>query len=191
MSLLQPVKRPRRRSLWLQEALAREPEAEIVEPLSGGHRSDVCIVGGGYTGLWTALQIKWLDPSVEVMLLEADICGGGASGRNGGFATSWWRKLSSLVQKYGEDEGMRLARESAAAVAAIGRACADYGIDADFRPGGVLITATALAHIGSWNEAVRATRDRGIDVFVELPAAEVARRTATPRLTRQKPRRRR
>jgi glycine/D-amino acid oxidase-like deaminating enzyme len=176
MSLLQPVKRARRRSLWLQEALAREPEAETVEPLSGGHRTDVCIVGGGYTGLWTALQFKWLDPSVEVMLLEADICGGGASGRNGGFATSWWEKLNSLVEKYGEDEGMRLARESAAAVAAIGRACADYRIDTDFRPGGVLITATAPAHIGAWNDAVRATRDRGIDVFTELAPAEVARR---------------
>ena len=63
----------------------------------------------------------------------------GASGRNGGFATSWWQKLSSLIETYGEEEGMRLARESAAAVAAIGRVCADYGIDADFRPGGVLI----------------------------------------------------
>ena len=41
MSLLQPVTRARRRSLWLQEALAREPEAEIVDPLSGGHRTDV------------------------------------------------------------------------------------------------------------------------------------------------------
>ena len=180
MSLLQPVKRPRRRSLWLQEALAREPEAEIVEPLSGGHRSDVCIVGGGYTGLWTALQIKWLDPTVDVMLLEADICGGGASGRNGGFATSWWQKLSSLIEKYGEGEGMRLARESAAAVATIGRVCADYRIDADFRPGGVLNTATAPAHIGSWNDAVRATRDRGIDVFTELAPAEVARRAGSP-----------
>jgi glycine/D-amino acid oxidase-like deaminating enzyme len=180
MSLLQPVKRARRRSLWLQEALAREPEAESVEPLSGGHRTDVCIVGGGYTGLWTALQIKWLDPSVEVMLLEADICGGGASGRNGGFATSWWQKLGSLIEKYGEDEGMRLARESAAAVAAIGRVCSDYGIDADFRPGGVLNTATATAHIGEWNDAVRATRDRGIDVFTELAPAEVARRAGSP-----------
>ena len=171
MSLLQPVKRARRRSLWLQEALAREPEAESVEPLSGGHRTDVCIVGGGYTGLWTALQIKWLDPSVEVMLLEADICGGGASGRNGGFATSWWQKLGSLIEKYGEDEGMRLARESAAAVAAIGRVCSDYGIDADFRPGGVLNTATATAHIGdgmtrcgrrgSWHRRLHRAGSRG------------------------------
>ena len=50
MSLLQPVTRARRRSHWLQEALEREPEAEMVEPLSGGHRADVCIVGGGYSG---------------------------------------------------------------------------------------------------------------------------------------------
>src|SRR5215211_3385349 len=148
MSLLQPVRRAKRRSLWLQEALAHEPEGAMVEPLSGAYRTDVCIVGGGYTGLWTALQIKWLDSSVDVMLLEADICGGGASGRNGGFATSWWQKLSSLIEKYGEDEGMRLVRESAAAVSAIGQVCADHGIDADFRPGGVLITATAPAHIG-------------------------------------------
>src|SRR5215213_3431495 len=167
MSLLQPVKRARRRSLWLQEALAREPDAEIVEPLSGGYRTDVCIVGGGYTGLWTALQIKWLDPSVDVVLLEADICGSGASGRNGGFVTSWWEKLNSLVSKYGEEEGMRLAGESAAGVAAIGRVCADHGIDADFRPGGVLITATASSHVGAWNKALRATRVRGIDVFTE------------------------
>ena len=78
MSLLQPVRRARHRALWLQEALALEPEAEAVEPLSGAHRADVCIVGGGYTGMWTAYQIKKLDPSVDVMLIEADICGGGA-----------------------------------------------------------------------------------------------------------------
>ena len=89
MSLLQPVRRARSRSLWLQEALAAEPDAEQVEPLSGGHRADVCIVGGGYTGLWTALQIKWRDPSVDVMLLEADICGAGASGRSAELC--WYR----------------------------------------------------------------------------------------------------
>src|SRR5215207_2919322 len=158
MSLLQPVKRAKRPSLWLQEALAREPVAETVEPLSGGHHADVCIVGGGYTGLWTALQIKRLDSSVDVTLLEADVCGSGASGRNGGFATSWWQKLSFLIDRYGEEEGMRLARESAAAVVAIGQVCADYGIDADFRSGGVLITATAPAHVGAWSDVVRATR---------------------------------
>ncbi|MDQ3226805.1 MAG: FAD-binding oxidoreductase [Chloroflexota bacterium] len=180
MSLLQPVTRAKQRALWLQEALAMEPDAESAEPLSGSHRADVCVVGGGYTGLWAALQIKWLDSSVDVMLVEADICGGGASGRNGGFVTSWWSKLTSLIDVYGEEEGVRLARESAAAVVAIGTLCAEHGIDADFRPGGVLVTATAPAHRGAWDEAVRATRDRGFDVFTTLEPAEVAQRTGSP-----------
>ncbi len=179
MSLLQPVRRAKHRALWLQEALALEPEAESAQPLSGSHRADVCIVGGGYTGLWTTLQIKWLDPSVDVMLIEADICGAGASGRNGGFVTGWWSKLLSLIQTYGEDEGVRLARESAAAVESIGRVCAEYGIEADFRPGGVLVTATAPAHLGAWNDAVSATRDRGYDVFTVLEPAAVARRAGS------------
>lgn len=180
MSRLQPVRRAKRKSFWLQEALALEPQGDAVEPLRGAHRTDICIVGGGYTGLWTALQLKWLDPSVDVILLEADFCGAGASGRNGGFVTSWWAKLDSLIHKYGEDEGMRLAQESAAAVSAIGRVCTDYGIDADFRPGGVLLTATARAHIAQQRDLMRATRARGIDVFTELDPEEIARRSGSP-----------
>jgi glycine/D-amino acid oxidase-like deaminating enzyme len=157
-----------------------EPEAESVEPLTGAHRADVCIVGGGYTGLWTALHIKRHDPSVDVMLLEADLCGAGASGRNGGFITSWWSKLGSLVARYGEEEGVRLARASAQGVAAIGRACAEHGIDADFRTGGVLHTATSPSHLGAWNDAVQQTQRRGFDVFTELPPDEVARRAGSP-----------
>jgi glycine/D-amino acid oxidase-like deaminating enzyme len=180
MSLLQPVRRARTRSLWLQEALADEPDAERAEPLSGGHRADVCIVGGGYTGLWTALQIKWRDPSVDILLLEADICGAGASGRNGGFATSLWMKLPSLIAKYGEEEGIRLARASEEAVVEIGRLCKKYGIDADYRPGGVLDTATTPAQIGDWDDAVQAARSHGVNVFTALTPAEVARRSGSP-----------
>jgi glycine/D-amino acid oxidase-like deaminating enzyme len=179
MSLLQPVRRARTRALWLQEALAIEPETELSTPLTGAHKADVCIVGGGYTGLWTALHIKWLDPSVDVMVLEADFCGSGASGRNGGFVTGWWSKLGSLIENYGETEGMRLAHAAGDAVVAIGKVCADHGIDADFRHGGVLNTATAPAQIGSWQNAVRLTRERGLDVFTELPPAEVSRRSGS------------
>ncbi len=180
MSLLQPVRRARTRSLWLQEALAVELDAENVEPLSGAHRVDVCIVGGGYTGLWTALQLKWADPTLDVMLLEADICGAGASGRNGGFASSWWSKIGTLVRNYGEEEGVRLARASAEGVSAIGRLCAEHGIDADVQPHGVVIAATAPAHIGMWNDAVSITRMLGFDIFTELSKEDVARRTGSP-----------
>src|SRR2546427_11441157 len=74
------------RSLWLQEALA---EDETNAPrLQGDVRADACIVGGGYTGMWTALRLKEIDPTLDVALVEADVCGGGASGRNGGVVLS-------------------------------------------------------------------------------------------------------
>lgn len=179
MSMLQPVLRPRRRPFWLEEALAREPGAERVEPLSGLVKADVCLVGGGYTGLWTALHLKELEPSLDVVLLEADLCGSGASGRNGGFATTWWPKLGALIRLAGEEEGLRLARASSEAVAAIGALCQQYGIDADYRPGGRLWTATSPAHVDSWASAVALAERHGVDVFERLTPAETARRAGS------------
>lgn len=70
------------RPFWLQQALDSAQEA-VCPPLQGDTRCDVCIVGGGYTGLWTALMLKEAVPALDVVLIEADICGAGASGRNG------------------------------------------------------------------------------------------------------------
>src|SRR4051794_39207232 len=104
------------RSLWLREALAG---AEDQPPLSGHLRADVCIVGGGFTGLWTALTLAEQDPSLDVAIVEGDVCGGGASGRNGGFVLSLWAKLEALEGVCGAEEAARLARASAAAVGEI------------------------------------------------------------------------
>ena len=93
------------RSLWLREAGADD----VCTSLSGTKKTDIAIIGGGYVGLWTALRIKSLDPNVDVTVLEADICGGGASGRNGGFVLSWWPKFASLTALCGEKEAQRLA----------------------------------------------------------------------------------
>jgi glycine/D-amino acid oxidase-like deaminating enzyme len=60
------------------------------EALPGSVEADVAIVGGGFTGLWTAYYLKRRDPSLRVVLLEADFCGAGASGRNGGWVTGPW-----------------------------------------------------------------------------------------------------
>src|SRR3954451_14932487 len=73
------------RATWLEEALAREAGVRR-PPLEGTTIADVCIVGGGFTGLWTALELQRRAPSTDVVVLEGDICGAGASGRNGGFA---------------------------------------------------------------------------------------------------------
>ncbi|HXV32683.1 MAG TPA: FAD-dependent oxidoreductase [Gaiellaceae bacterium] len=167
------------RSLWLQEALAAE-EGVAVETLAATLRADVCVVGGGYTGLWTALRVKELEPGASVVLLEADICGGGPSGRNGGFALSWWPKVETLVKRVGEEEAFRLVRASAEAVDELGAFCEREGIDAHYRRGGWLWTATSRAQVGAWEGAVAAAARAGEQPFELLSAEEVQRRTGSP-----------
>lgn len=165
------------RSLWLDEALAGEEDAPRLE---GEERADVCVVGGGYTGLWTALRIKELDPAVDVTLVEADVCGGGPSGRNGGFVLSWWAKFTKLEHLCGGEEAVRLARASADAVAAIGEFCSEHGIDAHYRHDGWLWAATSAAQAGAWDETVQAVERHGVEAFVRLDPEEVARRAGSP-----------
>ncbi len=167
------------RSLWLQEALAAEDgveSSELTEPI----RADVCVVGGGYTGLWTALRIAELEPDASIALVEAGICGGGPSGRNGGFALSWWPKVETLIKRTGEEEAFRLVRASAAAVDELGAFCEREGIDAHFRRGGWLWTATSPAQVGAWEGAVAAASRAGERPFEVLSAEEVQRRTGSP-----------
>jgi glycine/D-amino acid oxidase-like deaminating enzyme len=167
------------RSLWLQEALAAE-DGVASEELVATLKADVCVVGGGYTGLWTALRLAELEPGASIVLVEADICGGGPSGRNGGFALSWWPKVETLVKRLGEEEAFRLVRVSAAAVDELGAFCEREGIDAHFRRGGWLWTATSPAQLGSWDGAVAAAARAGERPFELLSAEEAQRRTGSP-----------
>jgi putative aminophosphonate oxidoreductase len=168
----------RARSLWLQEALAAA--AEDAPPLCGEVRADVCIVGGGFTGLWTALALKERDPSVDVAVVEGDICGGGASGRNGGFVLSLWAKFEALEGIRGSAEALRLARTSAAAVGEIVAFCHEHGIDAHVREDGWLWTATNPSQVGAWNSTLVAVERYGERPFERLQPGEVARRAGSP-----------
>jgi putative aminophosphonate oxidoreductase len=165
------------RSFWLQEVAGDAPDAP---PLEGDQRTDVAILGGGYVGLWTAIGIKRLEPSADVAVIERDICGGGASGRNGGFALSWWSKLSSLVALCGAADALRIARLSQDAVDEIGDFCRTHGIDAHFRRGGWLWTATTRAQLGAWEGVVSLCERLGVDAFRRLEPEEVARRSGSP-----------
>ena len=167
------------RSLWLQEALARDGETDAA-PLVGDERADVCVVGGGYVGLWTALRIKEIDPSVDVAVVEGDVCGGGASGRNGGFVLTWWPKFASLAKLGGIDEARRLCRASAAGVESIGAFCADNGIDAGFHMDGYVWAATNQSQMGDWRPMIDGLARYGEQPFEELPPREIAARTGSP-----------
>ncbi|MBW3592063.1 MAG: FAD-binding oxidoreductase [Actinobacteria bacterium] len=167
----------RHRSLWLREALAGEP---LLPSFAGDGSADVAIVGGGYVGLWTAIRIKDAEPGCDVAVVERDICGGGASGRNGGFVLPWWPKLETLVGLCGEQEGLRLARATESAVDELGEFCREHGIDAHYVRGGHLWTATTRAQLGAWAEVDAYCRARGVEAFVPLEPEEVAGRTGSP-----------
>ena len=166
------------RSLWLHEALGDEPDAP---PLTGRTSADVCIVGGGFVGLWTAYWLKQWDPGCDVVVLESDICGGGASGRNGGFVLSWWAKFPSLEKLLGSADAIEVCRQSAAAIDEIGEIAGRHGIDAQFTKGGWLWTARTPSQLGAWDETVEATAAAAPGMFIELSDAEVGQRAGSPR----------
>jgi glycine/D-amino acid oxidase-like deaminating enzyme len=127
-----------RRAWWLREALAAEQPTLLAPSLFGDVSADVAIIGGGYTGMWTAWFLTEMAPGTRVVLLEADICGGGPSGRNGGFLHGWWEYLPYLVERYGRERGLQIARESDEVVSGIGGWCERHGVDAWFTPKGYL-----------------------------------------------------
>ncbi len=167
------------RSLWLEEALSGEAQIDH-EPLRGRVRADVCIVGGGLTGLWTAVALKKREPQLDVILLEADVCGGGASGRSGGFVMSWWSKFLSLRKLCGDEDALRVARTVAAAVGEIGDFCTEHAISASFHQGGWLWTATTRAQVDAWMETVEAIAAAGLEPYQLLSRDEVAERSGSP-----------
>ncbi|MBI4692959.1 MAG: FAD-dependent oxidoreductase [Gammaproteobacteria bacterium] len=172
---------PHPRSHWLHEALALEQPPDPV-PLERHERADVCIVGGGYTGLWTAIELKTREPALDVVLIERDLCGSGASGRNAGYLLSWWAKFLSLRKICGEAEALRIARASDAVVDEIAGFCATEGIDADLREDGWLWAAANAAQRGAWQETVEAIGAHGLAPIVEWPAARAAGRCGAPGL---------
>jgi putative aminophosphonate oxidoreductase len=167
------------RSLWLDEALS--PDEPALLPLEGAARADVAIMGGGYAGLWTAIRIKQREPSCDVVVLEQDICGGGASGRNGGFALTEWAKLGTLAQVCGRDRVLEVAQQFEDAVDELGAFCEEHGIDAHYHRGGHLWTATSQAQLGAWDGVMRTCRELGVMPFEEWSPEETARRTGSDR----------
>lgn len=165
------------RSFWLQEIAG---DAPVAPPLQDEIKADVAIVGGGFVGLWTAIRIKEHSSACEVVVLEQDICGGGASGRNGGFVLSWMSKITSLAKLFGIQEALRIAQGSEAAIDEIGEFCRQHRVDADFRKGGWLWTATSQAQLNAWEGVVRHCEQNGVAAFQRLDSNEVSRRAGSP-----------
>ena len=128
---------PSRPSWWLEEARVHGG-ADVSPPLDGPIDVDVAVVGGGFTGLWTALVLRERDPSLSVALLEAREIGDGPSGRNGGFLHGYWSSLPTLRRVLGDGAALQLAHASARIVPAVRAFCESRGEDVWFREGGML-----------------------------------------------------
>lgn len=171
-----PVAAPKGdRSFWLQSIAADA----VTPPLQGSADCDLAIVGGGYAGLWTALRIKEQAPEMRITVLEADFCGSGASGRNGGQVHSWFAEIDILKALVGEDNALMLCRATADSIEELGYLQASGTIDMDLRLDGWLWTASSTAQEGAWTAATELCRAFGEDRFRALRRDDILRRTGS------------
>jgi len=168
-------------SWWMEEALAHPGFADPQAPrLSGDVRADVVILGGGYTGMWSAWFLTEREPGIDVVVLEQGICGGGPSGRNGGFCNALWEEAELLLEELGEDAARRTALAAERTIAEIGAWCEANDVDAWFRLDGHLGVSTSAVQDGAWRGTVEAAGRLGSDWFEELSAEAVRARCDSP-----------
>ncbi len=135
------------------------------------------VIGGGYTGLWTAWHLLSSEPGARVVLLESGRCGHGPSGRNGGFCESLWLSAAALRERFGDEPARRLLDASSASVAAIGAWCAEQEVDAWFDQSGYLCVSTTPAHDEVGQASVAAAAALGAPERIQaLDAAAVRAR---------------
>lgn len=145
--------------------------------LAGDTRCDVAIIGAGFTGLWTAYYLKKAEPSLRVVVVEREVAGFGASGRNGGWChPSLPVDLETLEREAGRDQALAMPREMFNAIDEVGRVAAEEGIDAHYHQGGMLSLATAPEQLRRAQEEAEYWERWGFgDAVRWLDADEVAR----------------
>ncbi|WP_394225723.1 FAD-dependent oxidoreductase [Pseudoalteromonas spongiae] len=132
---------------WFDQAMAEET-ISVSSASIDENPYDIAIIGGGFTGLWTAITIKQHAPKTRIVILEKDLCGQGASGRNGGAMLTWSTKYLSLKKHFGESQAKWLVQQSENAVHAISQFAEEHNIDCDLRVDGCYISASNAAQQG-------------------------------------------
>lgn len=140
--------------------------------------ADYAIVGGGYVGLHTAIELVRAEPGSRVIVLEQEHCGFGASGRNGGQVHSWWNQIPTLSTICGREEARKLASESVQAIDQI-KELSKRNPEVDFRQSGWLWTASTGAQMGSWDACLAECEALGVEPFAQLTGDEVKKRSGS------------
>ncbi len=149
-------------SYWLKQALADEAPLSITS-LNNDIETGIAIVGGGYTGLWTAIMLKQQSPESDITIIDKGLCGSGASGANGGCMLTWSTKYPTMKKLFGEQEAKRLVAESESAIYRIDAFCQEHNIDAELYRHGTYYTATNEAQAGTMTPVVDELKKLGVN----------------------------
>jgi len=165
----------REKSYWLTtEAYQPSP------PLEGDLSVDVAIIGAGFTGLSTALHLRQEEP-VDVAVLESEVVGFGASGRNAGFAmTLFGLTLGFTKLRFGRERAKEAHHYMERAVDYVGELVERYGIDSEYERPGFLRVATTPGYVKRIQHEIELARSLGIEGIEWLEAQEVAERVRSP-----------
>jgi glycine/D-amino acid oxidase-like deaminating enzyme len=151
--------------------------------LPGDVDMDVAIVGAGYTGLWTAYYLHTLDPALRIAIVEREIAGFGASGRNGGWCSALFPPASSgIARRHGIQAAVAVRRAMHDSVAEVGRVCEAEGIDVGYARGGTISLARNEAQLARARELVEEERRltgavEGLELLSKEEADGIARGT--------------
>lgn len=153
--------------------------------LPGDTDVDVAVVGAGFTGLWTARSLAVADPSLRVAVLEAEVAGFGASGRNGGWCSALFSASDAkIARSHGDDGARRMRFAMRQTVDEVGRAAAEDGIDCHFAKGGTLVAARDQAQVSRARDEVAEARASGVteEDLRWLEAEDASRRIGVTRI---------
>ncbi|HLF40242.1 MAG TPA: FAD-dependent oxidoreductase, partial [Acidimicrobiia bacterium] len=144
-------------------------------------QADVAIVGGGYTGLWTAYQLLEAEPSLKIVILEGQRIGFGASGRNGGFAmTLLDMSLAHLRKNQGDGPARDAHQAVARSVEEMGETITSQDIECEWKHGGLMVVASNPGQLKRVDADVEAAEALGLEGFRRLSADEARAEVDSP-----------
>jgi glycine/D-amino acid oxidase-like deaminating enzyme len=168
-------------SWWFTDALATD-RSDGCRQLEDDIEVELAIVGGGYTGLWTALALAERSGGLNVALIEAGQCGSQASGKNGGVVHGYWTGIGRVLHGFGREQALAIADAGSLAQEALADFCQRYADEVWWTPKGIVKASTAPAQDAVLHGAVDAARVLGRpDRAVPLSHEELQQRVRLPR----------